>query len=145
VWKVFDLPKSRFFLWGYAPTFVLGEDRFGRAVIVGLFRSGLAQNVGGVAPGNKSQLPEGQRPSAHQAAEPRKHWLKKLCRYLRVSSPANVRHASAKTRSTSGEVPSLRNISQSFKMALVKAAGYARGSALPHTWKIRKNSYNGHV
>src|SRR5262245_51860547 len=62
------------------PAFVFGKDRFARAANACLFRSGPAQNVGGVAPGNKSQLPEGRRPSAHQAAEPRKHWLEK-CRY----------------------------------------------------------------
>src|SRR5215813_15607963 len=62
------------------PAFVFGKDRFARAAIAGLFRSGPAHNVGGVAPGNKSQLPEGRRPSAHRAAEPRKHQLEKLCR-----------------------------------------------------------------
>src|SRR5262249_51259009 len=60
--KVFDLPKARFFYGAMPPAFVFGKDRFARAAISGLFRSGPAQNVGGVAPGNKSQLPEGRRP-----------------------------------------------------------------------------------
>jgi len=68
------------------PAFVFGKDRFARGAIAVLFRSGPAQNVGGVAPGNKSQLPEGRRPSAHRAAEPRKHQLERLCRYLWVST-----------------------------------------------------------
>ena len=67
------------------PAFVFGKDRFARAAIAGLFRSGPAHNVRGVAPGNKSQLPEGRRPSAHRAAEPPKHRLEKLCRYLWTS------------------------------------------------------------
>src|SRR5215510_16600870 len=67
------------------PAFVFGKDRFARAANACLFRSGPAQNVGGIAPGNKSQLPEGRRPSAHQAAEPRKHRLEKLCRNLSLT------------------------------------------------------------